>query len=1050
MKKNILRSCLVSPLIIGAFLSSGHVFADENVPTQATTVTENVQSTVNESESAQQNTDTNNDIQLSENQSVDQEQSVFNNQEAVFSETQETTEDNNLISPVISQETSDKSIKDENITTSESEQQETNSDDENVSPDETKKLILTDSKVSTSNIQTLSQKVIDQLADSKVVKKETTSAALTAKGFDLQYNEAIIPGAKIMFAVWSEVNGQDDLIWYTADSNGHAIAKYTGTYGLYNIHTYQNLNGQMKGLNGRTIDVPKPSAKVSIVKASDTTYKVTVSDIPAYITSIQLPTWTEKGGQDDIQWYGTTYNSDGTFTKTFSVAEHNFESGQYNVHVYGTSAVTNSLTGLTGTSFQGDYKFGDVHVEASLGQNGINISMPSDVSSDITVYHAVWSAERDQDDIVWYKVPANGQMIAKYTGSYGTYLVHTYGVVKGQMVCLSATSIDVPKPSAKATITKESAMTYKVTITDVPVYIDSIQVPTWTEKGGQDDIQWYKATKAADGSYYVIFSEATHNLETGTYNVHIYGNSRVTNSLTGLLGTRFEADYKFDDIHVEPSLAQNGITISIPSEISSSATIYHAVWTEVNGQDDFKWYQVPSNGKVTVPYHGDYGMYFIHTYAVVNGQKTCISATGINVPKPEIKTTITKESEVSVKVTVSNVPVYITGITIPVWTEANGQDDIKWYHATKQADGTYVLNFSPKQHNFESGHYNIHIYGQSQISHSLEGLSSTGGVDLAAEKYVVEPTVTVQNHDANGGTLKVRIAESENSKTIKLVSVAAWSESNQSNLHWYTSSDIHDGVVTVMVNEKNHDYIKGDYTVHVYVDFTDNTTSGFNLGTYRLNADKPIHAQSYFIDISSHNGVISVSEYQSLKRQGITGVVVKLTEGTSYTNPYARAQIANAQAAGLRVSAYHYSHYETAAEAKAEAQYFVNAAKSMGLSGATTMVNDMEEQAMLRSDLNANTQAWKDEMNRLGYNNNVYYTMASWLDVKGGKFNTSKFGMSNLWVAHYLYSTQYLDQESAKSLSYYSNSAAWQYTSVSPKLSHPLDESIDYTGRFTW
>ncbi|WP_232516846.1 GBS Bsp-like repeat-containing protein [Streptococcus equinus] len=1050
MKKNILRSCLVSPLIIGAFLSSGHVFADENVSTQATTVTENVQSTVNESESAQQNTDTNNDIQLSENQSVDQEQSVFNNQEAVFSETQETTEDNNLISPVISQETSDKSIKDENITTSESEQQETNSDDENVSPDETKKLILTDSKVSTSNIQALSQKVIDQLADSKVVKKEMTSAALTAKGFDLQYNEAITPGAKIMFAVWSEVNGQDDLIWYTADSNGHAIAKYTGTYGLYNIHTYQNLNGQMKGLNGRTIDVPKPSAKVSIVKASDTTYKVTVSDIPAYITSIQLPTWTEKGGQDDIQWYGTTYNSDGTFTKTFSVAEHNLESGQYNVHVYGTSAVTNSLTGLTGTSFQGDYKFGDVHVEASLGQNGISISMPSDVSSDITVYHAVWSAERDQDDIVWYKVPANGRLTAKYTGSYGTYLVHTYGVVKGQMVCLSATSIDVPKPSAKATITKESAMTYKVTITDVPVYIDSIQVPTWTEKGGQDDIQWYKATKAADGSYYVIFSEATHNLETGTYNVHIYGNSRVTNSLTGLLGTRFEADYKFDDVHVETSLSQNGITISIPSEISSSATIYHAVWTEVNGQDDLKWYQVPSNGKVTVPYHGDYGMYFIHTYAVVNGQKTCISATGINVPKPEIKTTITKESEVSVKVTVSNVPVYITGITIPVWTEANGQDDIQWYQATKQSDGTYVLNFSPKQHNFESGHYNIHIYGQSQISHSLEGLSSTGGVDLATEKYVVEPTVTVQNHDANGGTLKVRIAESENSKTIKLVSVAAWSESNQSNLHWYTSSDIHDGVVTVMVNEKNHDYIKGDYTVHVYVDFTDNTTSGFNLGTYRLNADKPIHAQSYFIDISSHNGVISVSEYQSLKRQGITGVVVKLTEGTSYTNPYARAQIANAQAAGLRVSAYHYSHYETAAEAKAEAQYFVNAAKSMGLSGATTMVNDMEEQAMLRSDLNANTQAWKDEMNRLGYNNNVYYTMASWLDVKGGKFNTSKFGMSNLWVAHYLYATQYLDQESAKSLSYYSNSAAWQYTSVSPKLSHPLDESIDYTGRFTW
>lgn len=148
----------------------------------------------------------------------------------------------------------------------------------------------------------------------------------------------------------------------------------------------------------------------------------------------------------------------------------------------------------------------------------------------MTAYHAVWSAKNDQNDLIWYKVPANGQLTAKYTGDYGTYLIHTYAVIKGQMTCISATSIDVPKPSAKAKITKESSTTYKVTITDVPVYIDSIQVPTWTEKNGQDDIQWYKATKAADGSYYVIFSEATHNLEAGTYNVHVYGNSRVTNS----------------------------------------------------------------------------------------------------------------------------------------------------------------------------------------------------------------------------------------------------------------------------------------------------------------------------------------------------------------------------------------------------------------------------------------------------------------------------------------------------------------------------------------
>lgn len=1065
LKKNILRSCLVSPIIIGAFLSSGQVFADENTTTQSTTVTENVQSSVEQSSSLQLNSDsvisydneTNNSLSSSEVQNESQNLTDADKQDSAIADGQEAEKNaddqTSLINSSISEDNKESAGNSEGNNVDNSAVQESQSSDDTTDHVYSKTSLsnLAESKVSTSAVQAASQKVINQLAASKAVVKEVTSATLTNKGFDIQYNQAIPAGAKIMFAVWSDTNGQDDLIWYTADSNGHVVAKYTGSYGRYYIHTYQNLNGQMTGLNGRSIDVPKPSAKVRITKVDGTTYKLTVSDVPAYITSIQLPIWTEKGGQDDIQWYATTQNADGTFTRTFSIAEHNMESGQYNVHVYGTSAVTNSLTGLTGTSFQGDYHFGDVKVQPTLTANGIQISMPSDVSSDMTVYHAVWSAKNDQDDLIWYKVPANGQLTAMYTGDYGTYLIHTYAVIKGQMTCISATSIDVPRPSAKAKIIKESPTTYKVTITDVPVYIDSIQVPTWTEKNGQDDIQWYKATKTADGSYYVIFSEATHNLEAGTYNVHVYGNSRVTNSQTALLETRFESDYQFGDVKVQASVGQNGINISMPSDVSSNLKVMHAVWSAKNDQDDLIWYQVPADGQLTAKYTGDYGTYLIHTYAVINGQMTCISATSINVPKPEIKATVTKENDVKVKVTVSNVPVYVTGITIPVWTSLNGQDDIKWYQAIKQSDGTYILTFSPKEHNFESGHYNIYIYGQSQVSHSLEALSSTSGVDLSTDKYVVAPSVTVQNHDANGGTLKVRVAESENTKKIKSVTVAAWSESNQSNLHWYTTSDVYDGVVTVMVNEKNHGYIKGNYTVHVYVDFTDNTTSGFNLGQYALNADEPAqHAPSYFIDISSHNGVISVSDYQRLKSQGITGVVVKLTEGTSYTNPYARAQIANAQAAGLRVSAYHYSHYETAAEARAEAQYFVRVAQSMGLSGSTTMVNDMEERSMLNGDLNANTQAWKDEMTRLGYSNNVYYTMASWLDTKGGKLNTAKFGLSNLWVAHYLYAYTYLDQESAKSLSYYSNTAAWQYTSVSPKLSHALDESIDYTGRFTW
>lgn len=50
-----------------------------------------------------------------------------------------------------------------------------------------------------------------------------------------------------------------------------------------------------------------------------------------------------------------------------------------------------------------------------------------------------------------------------------------------------------------------------------------------------------------------------------------------------------------------------------------------------------------------------------------------------------------------------------------------------------------------------------------------------------------------------------------------------------------------------------------------------------------------------FIDVSSWNGDISVAEYQKIKSYGVTGVSVKLTEGTWYVNPYVMGQIRNAK-----------------------------------------------------------------------------------------------------------------------------------------------------------
>ena len=224
-----------------------------------------------------------------------------------------------------------------------------------------------------------------------------------------------------------------------------------------------------------------------------------------------------------------------------------------------------------------------------------------------------------------------------------------------------------------------------------------------------------------------------------------------------------------------------------------------------------------------------------------------------------------------------------------------------------------------------------------------------------------------------------------------------------------------------------------------------------NQATARSNPDAQVK-KSTFVDVSSHNGHISKEDYQHLAEKGVNGIVVKLTEGTSYKNPYAASQTQNAQAAGMQVSAYAFSHYTNEAEARAEARYFAEEARRLNLPSSTVMVNDIEDSDM-RPNINATTQAWADEMRRMGFSNLMYYTSASWLDRNNlrtkGPIQTEKFGLENFWVAQY--PTSKLSADDAKILKYNSEAGAWQFTSQAELLSgrHVFDQSVDYTGRFT-
>ena len=205
-------------------------------------------------------------------------------------------------------------------------------------------------------------------------------------------------------------------------------------------------------------------------------------------------------------------------------------------------------------------------------------------------------------------------------------------------------------------------------------------------------------------------------------------------------------------------------------------------------------------------------------------------------------------------------------------------------------------------------------------------------------------------------------------------------------------------------------------------------TGGSSTGNVTLKSSYSTSADA--IDVSSYQGAMSTATYTNLKNQGVKYVIVKLTQGTTYTNPYAATQINNAKAAGLKVYAYDYFVSTSTSAAQAEARYFANQAKSLGLDTDTLMIADVEDNAVKRSDINSLLSSYWSTLSSLGYTNHAIYT-GYYFDKQ---YNVSStVGKSRTWIAAYYYSYW-------KSTMLGSGYGAWQYTD---QYNNSYDGSID-------
>ena len=348
----------------------------------------------------------------------------------------------------------------------------------------------------------------------------------------------------------------------------------------------------------------------------------------------------------------------------------------------------------------------------------------------------IWSDKNGQDDLTWYHADkqSDGSYkvhvdTASHKGDAGTYSVHLYYMLNGKRTYITETKATVPESqvTGKLTINNQTSNGFDVVVTNVSgggKEVKEVRVPIWSDTNGQDDLTWYHADKQSDGSYKVHVDTASHKGDAGTYSVHLYY------MLNGKRTYITETKATVPESQVTGKLTINNQTSNgfdvVVTNVSGGGKIVQEVrvpiWSDKNGQDDLTWYhadeQSDGSYKVhvdTASHKCDAGAYSVHLYYMLNGKRTYITETKATVPESQVtgKLTINNQTSNGFDVVVTNVSgggKIVQEVRVPIWSDKNGQDDLTWYHADKQSDGSYKVHVDTASHKGDAGTYSVHLY----------------------------------------------------------------------------------------------------------------------------------------------------------------------------------------------------------------------------------------------------------------------------------------------------------------------------------------------------
>ena len=315
----------------------------------------------------------------------------------------------------------------------------------------------------------------DPVTEQSAILKDTTD--YVASQIEKTYG---IPASKMTGI--SSITGHTS-IWLHSETMGTDMKKIddtpSGTYNpVWRIEAYSDdygvcvtnaITGTVGNQVARYVFVPyvektTPAPTITSAKVSNVSsdgYTVTVTfDAQEGVSSLQLPTWTEKNGQDDLVWHNAPVSGN---TATFHVkaSDHKGETGSYITHIYltdkkGRRAPIYGLTATLPAPVKDSLPIIKTAVASNITSSGYDATATFDAPAGVvSVLMPTWTENGGQDDLVWHNAPVSGNTatfhvnVSQHGWESGKYITHIYVKSKNGESKPVPVYVTVPAASSK-------------------------------------------------------------------------------------------------------------------------------------------------------------------------------------------------------------------------------------------------------------------------------------------------------------------------------------------------------------------------------------------------------------------------------------------------------------------------------------------------------------------------------------------------------------------------------------------------------------------------